>query len=356
MLHHSLMAFSPAWPAFVWADWTKRDVFLKYTFILFGVAAWAFVSVRIWIRSRLTKSMTADDLFLLATSLSYLAYILLGLESIKYGIGSEPKQVEDVGDLANASQFWFFAELFSVLTVTLLRITAAIYLRQAAKTVVLRRIILGVVAVMTVYNVLFFMVILFQCSPVEHFWAGWRGQNGSCLEASAMANIAYGISATGAVTDWTMALLPLWIFPEREMSSRTILSVRTLTVIGAAVGMAALLRIPGTMILVGSEDFFYDCVPIAMSVILESGLGIMALSAVPFHHLFPYLYAPGPTSEKFDETEKRTFHGRPHRAQKSRSFTDFVSLAGSGAQPFPNNAIVRRHSQDYRGVRRHSEH
>ncbi len=45
---------------------------------------------------------------------------------------------------------------------------------------------------------------------------------------------------------------------------------------------AGLIRIPGTRLLLNSSDFFFDCVPVAASSILEIGLGILALAAAGF--------------------------------------------------------------------------
>jgi hypothetical protein len=78
----------------------------------------------------------------------------------------------------------------------------------------------------------FFFLVLFQCTPIQYFWIGYVGANGSCLEQSSMANAGYVFAGVGALVDMSLALLPIWLYRDEELTRREKSSMRVLMFFG----------------------------------------------------------------------------------------------------------------------------
>lgn len=58
--------------------------------------------------------------------------------------------------------------------------------------------------------VIFFFVILFQCSPSSYFWTqSIPGTEGSCMSPQTFASLAYLYGSASALGDFTYGLLPI---------------------------------------------------------------------------------------------------------------------------------------------------
>jgi hypothetical protein len=151
--------------------------------------------------------------------------------SIEKGIGSIPDP-SSPPILADALRFWFISEVFHVSTVTLLRLAFALHLRNMAKTSAQRWVLLVLMSITIVYNTGFFLLMLFQCAPVQYFWTGWVGEDGNSMEQSFVALISYGFAGVGAGTDWGLVLVSPWFFWEKDMNGRVKFCLRVLLVLG----------------------------------------------------------------------------------------------------------------------------
>ena len=129
-----------------------------------------------------------------------------------------------------------------------------------------------------------------------------------------------------------------------------------------------MVRIPTTNRLLTTNDFFYDCVPIAIglgsplhslklqvaladnlkSCILESGFGIVALSASTFKSLYPSFFEkpskPVPPIP-LELTEKRMSRDSDS-ASNSSSGTGSSSSGDSSGARVPNNTVQRKVSEE----------
>ncbi|RDW73668.1 hypothetical protein BP5796_07110 [Coleophoma crateriformis] len=364
MFHHSLINLSST---LTWdlASWRTRAETLKLLYYSFFALSWALVGLRTFVRFCLIRSVSADDLFLGATLVSYTACIVVGLKAVQYGLGSPPPselQADDGIQLSSAMKYWFFNENLSILTVVLARITAAIYLRPATKPSSRPQTLLFAIAVLsTASGLAFFFTTFFQCSPVAYFWTTWQGNNGSCTSTVVVANVGRLYASLGCISDWALALLPLWLFSDADMNMQTRRGMAALCVLGIFAGVTALVRSPGSKLLISTEDIFYDCIPVAMSAIIEPGIIIIILSAASFRPLrsefFAYTSSLHEFSESRDEGCDEKMERDLYRTTHSRPYNDFMPLTrtGSDAQPQLSLAIQRRHSQDLKRTAEETE-
>jgi hypothetical protein len=226
----------------------NRAQSLRSLFTIFLVWTYLFVSLRIYARCQLARIFGADDLFLLATVVSppirppsdvsntnqasFWAYITSGAFSVEHGIGSNPDEFDDTNSLSIGLHFWFLAELFYILSVSFLRISASLHLRKLANKTSQQWTIFGLSATSTVCGVGFFFLVLFQCTPIQYFWTGYIGANGSCLDQVSMANAGYVFAGVGTLIDMSLALIPVWLYQGEELTRREKSSMRVLMFFG----------------------------------------------------------------------------------------------------------------------------
>lgn len=244
-----------------------------------------------------------------------------------------------------------------------------------AKTSAQRWVLLVLMSITIVYNTVFFLLLLFQVEPVQYLWTGWDGGEPS-IDQSFVALVSYGFSGVGAGTDWGLVLVSPWFFWEKDMGGRVKLCLRVLLVLGIwydgrsivawrglhvdSAGAAALVRISVTRALLTTDDFFLDCLPIAIgyvsfqhlgfcfgvgllanfcnSSVVESGLGMIALAASTFRPLYP----------GFFDVKKEVPVQAPNPDGKSSldSTTGKETSSGTGAQVPVQGTTQRKLSND----------
>jgi hypothetical protein len=70
-------------------------------------------------------------------------------------------------------------------------------------------------------GLVFLFFIIFQCSPVDYFWdQSGTAETGTCISKDLLINIAYFYSASAAVTDLTIALVPVALIWNLRMDRR----------------------------------------------------------------------------------------------------------------------------------------
>lgn len=90
-----------------------------------------------------------------------------------------------------------------------------------------------VMAIQTVFSIIYFFVIVFQCTPVIYFWTMYSGGSGTCLASTIIADFTYAHSAISVFTDWTLGVLPVFLVWNLKMNARTKISVAIILALGA---------------------------------------------------------------------------------------------------------------------------
>jgi hypothetical protein len=72
-------------------------------------------------------------------------------------------------------------------------------------------------------GVVFFFVTLFQCWPISYFWN--TNQKGSCVSPDVIIALTYLYSVFSVISDFTCAILPIFLVAKLNMGRRTKLAI-----------------------------------------------------------------------------------------------------------------------------------
>ncbi|KAG9245839.1 hypothetical protein BJ878DRAFT_540857 [Calycina marina] len=321
---------------------------LRTLFVVLLSISYVFTSLRVYIQWQLSKTFGADDCFLLAALGSFSIYIAVGMLSIGHGIGA--LNIDNLDpDLAVGLRYWLLAEIHYIITCTLLRLTCVIQLRKLATKPRQSWVLAGLAAATVVYNTGFCLLVLFQCAPIQFSWKGWVEMAvGSNIDPQFMAQVSYGFTGMGTGVDWLLVVISPWFSwegGELDMSRNAKMGLRVLLIIGFGAGAAGLVRIPTTSQLLTTDDFFYDCVPIAMACTLECGLGFVSLSASTFKHICPSFFEKPPKPSPASTLIPLELHEK-RLSKDSAASTRGSSSGGSTGAQNPNDTVLRKVSND----------
>jgi hypothetical protein len=97
-------------------------------------------------------------------------------------------------------------------------------------------IIYGVMMITVCTGIVFFFVTLFQCSPISFFWN--KDQPGTCVNVEVIIALTYLYSAFSVISDFTCAILPIFLVWKLNMGKKTKLALIPI------MGMACVLVTP----------------------------------------------------------------------------------------------------------------
>ncbi|KAK3367779.1 hypothetical protein B0H63DRAFT_86237 [Podospora didyma] len=184
-----------------------RDDDIVPIFAVFLSLALVAVGLRILARILTKAYFWWDDLCNFFGMAGCVIFTALNIKSYYHGLGTDIWLVP-FDDITSVMQM-FFADML-LYTATRFFIRASIilfYLRvfPPGADNKLGRILVITLVVNFLYNLSFFLVVIFQCKPIHGFWMQWEGHDQSeCVNVNAMA---WAAAATGIAFDvWLLAL------------------------------------------------------------------------------------------------------------------------------------------------------
>ena len=106
---------------------------------------------------------------------------------------------------------------------------AAFMLRIVVKRIHMWIIYLAV-GFTVIAGITFFFVSIFQCHPISYFWN--KDQEGKCMNVDIVIALVYVYSAFSVISDFTFALLPIFIVWHLKMEKRAKLALIPLLCMG----------------------------------------------------------------------------------------------------------------------------
>ena len=116
-------------------------------------------------------------------------------------------------------QYWWFCEIFYVLTSCWLKQAIGVFLLRVAAKKIHIMILKGMMIASAVFSALYFLVVLLQCRPIHTFWTDSPGAD-TCIPATIIVGLTYAAGCLNAFADWTFGILPIFIVRELCMSRR----------------------------------------------------------------------------------------------------------------------------------------
>ncbi|KAL7893935.1 hypothetical protein HDV63DRAFT_164147 [Trichoderma sp. SZMC 28014] len=261
------------------------------------------VGLRIWLRIS-SQSFGYDDT---ATCIAYSVFIVFcafEFRALGYGYGATDMQPGYNPMLA--LEYFTIAQLLYLLAQLAAKISVALVLYRIATMVpVVRRVLIGSMAVMCVVSVVAIFIVAFQCRPLS---VAWGVGTGTCLPVVVIVNTAYLISAADIFFSWLYGLLPIYLLWRVQISLRTKLVVSVLLGLGAVSCVATILRLkyaidvantPST----ASAEAVKSLLTATIYTAAEVGLAIFCASLAALKPLLKFIpWVPGSSkgTSKFD--------------------------------------------------------
>ncbi|KAL4752173.1 hypothetical protein BDW72DRAFT_192309 [Aspergillus terricola var. indicus] len=299
-----------------------------------GVAA-AFLSLssvailmRCYVRLCIVKAFGWDDIVMILAMLLYIMFCGCMIGGSLWGTGKHlfeltPKQ------RTTAMEYWWFCNISYAVSSVLAKVSVCIFLLRVMPFPCHRAALYTVTALAICSGIPFFVLLIIQCSPVSFWWTRMRGDtDGHCGYVNAIAVMLYIFSASSALFDLTVALLPVILVRNLQMNRRTKAAVAGLLGMACVASIAIIIRLAFVQT-IHDPDYLYGTVQIAIWSCIEIGLSITAGSLATTRPLFRILYnrssSPhNPFDDPSTPSNDRTKYRRsiswsePHPSSRSR--------------------------------------
>lgn len=102
------------------------------------------------------------------------------------------------------------------MTLIFVKLSISFTLLRIAEQAIIRWIMYFVMALSTLSGFATFVAVLSLCHPISAAWTG----EGHCADGDIVVKLAYFISATAIITDFTCAIVPSFILYKLHMNPR----------------------------------------------------------------------------------------------------------------------------------------
>jgi len=191
----------------------KRDTSLvPIIWTFFGLACLA-IALRLFARVVTNAYFWWDDLAAFLGFAGSAAFAVVNVESIHAGMGTDIWFV-DFDDITKVLAFFYAIMLLYTTTRFFIRASIILfYLRvfPAKSDNNLGRLVVYTLIFNVVYNISFFLAVLFQCKPIPFFWHVWEGHDGGQGHCGSANALAWAAAITGIIYDFWLLALP---FPQ----------------------------------------------------------------------------------------------------------------------------------------------
>lgn len=122
-----------------------------------------------------------------------------------------------------------FFQIFYVASTVPIKSAICIALLRITKERKYRYPLNGIMALTSVAAITTIVTVLAQCRPIA---ATWDKRLGTCDNPKVITNVSYFISSVSIVTDWTCAILPVFILWNIQLRFRIKASVAAILALG----------------------------------------------------------------------------------------------------------------------------
>ncbi|KAL7903967.1 hypothetical protein GGI35DRAFT_464496 [Trichoderma velutinum] len=214
-------------------------------------------------------TITADDL------LMYLAFLLYSIQSVAAiygiiagGIGAHAADLT-IPKIIIAARMWYICEAVNGALTALIRTSVSLYLLRVipitdtiGNLCRTRTIIIAGLGIMYVFVIIYSLINIFQCTPVDYYWTQFESykKGASCRLSRAVPMLTIIHSAVACACDFAIAGISAKIMFRTQISLRKKISIVSLLSLGVVAGVVMIIRIPYIKILEISTDFLYQTV------------------------------------------------------------------------------------------------
>ncbi|GAB7339059.1 hypothetical protein MBLNU457_5717t1 [Dothideomycetes sp. NU457] len=296
------------------------------------VVATAALSLRIYTRLCITKTFAVDDWLLILTKLLLAASCTLWLVMLdlsKDYTGPLLPLFERLSPLFVGSVVLYY---LSCLT---FRFSLAFFFLRLAFCPWQRYLIIGFVSTYSAITMSGLFLFIFRCGfPVTAFRIITHTSDPTSIRAARV--LTYIMTTANAVCDWTFAIIPLWIIIRSRRQELCRTAVCLPIILGIMGSVVALVRFPYLEGTASGAQFFQSSACSVFLSLLETQIGIMAISLTTIRPLLAKL-------------EGKTKHKTKSKRMWPRNkLTIDVEVANKNLHPWQNSTFTP--TVDYKNI------
>ncbi|KAF7194093.1 hypothetical protein HII31_04614 [Pseudocercospora fuligena] len=250
---------------------------------IFLLSVWITLSLRLWVRIALIRSFGWDDAFLLFAALIFTGYctVVFMIETVGGAQRINELDLDELSRLVGivVASFDLYISAMILFKISLGIFYLRIVIRSWQRYAVYTAVILN-----TIYGTFMFFIALFNCGDPSRYLENEIAQ--VCLDKSAIYSIQLAGCIINAITDWTFAILPIFVLTKATMPLPAKISAGFILLLGCCGSIVSLVRIQYIEGLAPGPNFFNTALGLCIWSIVECGLGISAASAATLRPLF----------------------------------------------------------------------
>ncbi|GAP84900.1 putative integral membrane protein [Rosellinia necatrix] len=265
---------------------TGTSVFIVQ--VVFLSLVWVTSLMRAFVKLVLLRKVLMDDYIMLLALLGYTATGYFVFRAILDGGLGRPAAELTQENHQVLLKSWFSNMALSGPVSGLARVSIGLFLLRIAVKKWHRRVLQITIGITTVMTIVYFFLIVFQCSPPSYFWEKESAEaSGSCghERVAVAATLVWGSFA--AVMDWILGLLPISMLWQVRINRQSKVGIAGILSFGIIAGIALIVRLVFLkQSAPESANSAYATLTVAVSAIVELALGIIAGCVATFPPLF----------------------------------------------------------------------
>ncbi|KAF1960140.1 hypothetical protein CC80DRAFT_438682 [Byssothecium circinans] len=222
--------------------------------------------------------------------------------SISYGVGAHAYRLTE-SQIEQAKKWFLIAGLAYAAATAPVKASICVLILRVTPQRKFRWILYNVIGISTLGSFIRVVVYIARCKPLA---AAWNPAKGKCGSPSILTNVTYFFSAVCIVTDWTCAILPVFVIWGIQLSRNAKIYVGVILALGVLASIATIVRMRYLLAYQDPDDFVYGITPIAIWSEVECCIGIVAGSLATMRPLLRYLGIRGFSSNGRSRTIDRT--------------------------------------------------
>ncbi|EHK21657.1 uncharacterized protein TRIVIDRAFT_53006 [Trichoderma virens Gv29-8] len=247
------------------------------------------IGLRFFTHGFILKHFFPEDYISLVALILYTAYTICAALSIKYGIGSHVVDVPPDDRPKAIFYRWIVTFIYVILSLLTKWIVGTFLLRICPRKRWRQITIWTILAVITVFDLIFLVFAIRTCQPISLQWTRYNpipSTVGSCNPTTFATITTYIAAFINVIADWILPALPATLVWKAQIPQREKISIIVLLALGSIASIATIVRIPFARGYLDNPDYLYTTVDLGIWGTVEIGV---ALATSSFATLKPLL-------------------------------------------------------------------
>ncbi|KXH49473.1 hypothetical protein CSIM01_03761 [Colletotrichum simmondsii] len=294
-----------------------KSVQLVVTASVFLLLTWLAVSLRVYCRTALVRSVGIDDKIMVFLLIIFTGYLMLQIYGGTHGIGRRDPEIT-AGEKRTMLLLWWILELLNVVSTCLLKISVGYFLLRVAldrpHIWIIRALMVGTV----VFGTTYLFMVAFQCRPVPTYWEEGPRTLEKCWPSRVIYIMTIAATVINTSADFIFGALPWFIVRSMNLPIGTKIVVVCILGLAAVGSTATIVRAFYIPTLLDDEDFLYETSNFAIWSTVEPGIGIVAASIAMLRPLYQMVLTKMGRSSVYRQRRDRLERQQGRRNETSR--------------------------------------